>query len=406
MNDGSDQLLAKRFAALSSPLDDSDWLDVRRRAGLRRTHVWVALPVAAALAAILVGSALALYRDSIDFWSTAPAPERIVVDFHKMRTLGSALGSVGLGNDVIPGEARRITTFAIDGEPRGLFVAPTGEGGYCWRLHFVSSCGRTGQDRPALSAGWLESDHGGASWINGDFLDPEIARIELEYEDGTLAPVPFVWVTAPIDAGFFSFDVPPEHLPAGHRATAIRAFDEDGDELARQKLPFSDPRWENGPDGLPRAADRTQKRTLFDLRDHKGNPWTIVVAPAPGDRLCFAYNFGSGCFTPKFPRTNDQLHLNGGGVVSVCCAVGDGVATVELRYQDGTRTELTPVEGFLLYLIPPEHYRLGHRLERIAWLDAEGRKIASRAVQPDRRAVYPCSKEEEIDLGHGVRMCP
>lgn len=402
MIDAPDELLAERFASFSSPLDDSDWLDVRRRAGMRQRRAWLALPLAAIVAAILVGSALALYRESIDFWSADPAPERIVFDFHKLRVLGS----VGLGSDLLPDEARKVTSFEIDGKPRGLFVAPASAGGYCWRLHFVGSCGRTERDRPDFSAGWLESDHGGASWINGDFLDPEVARLELEYEDGILAPVPLVWVTAPIDAGFFSFDVPPEHLPAGHRVAVLRAFDEDGDELARQRFPFADPQWEDGPDGLPRVADRTHKRTLFDLRDHKGNPWSIVVAPASGERLCWAYNFGSGCFSPKFPRTNNQLNLKGGGVVSVCCAVGDGVATVVLRYQDGVRTELKPVEGFLLYLIPPEQYALGHRLEGIVLLDAEAREVGSRVVQPERRGVYPCTRDEEIDLGYGVTTCP
>jgi hypothetical protein len=402
MMDGSDQLLAERFAALPSPLDDSDWPDVRRRAGLARTRVWLVLPLAAALAAILVGSALALYRDSIDFWSAPAAPDRIVVDFHQMR----ARATIGLGPNVIPGEARRVTFFEIDGKPRGLFVAPTDEGGFCWRLHFIGSCGRTGRDRPSFSAGWLESDHGGAAWINGDFLEPEVRTIELEYEDEARAPVPFVWVTAPIDAGFFSFDVPPEHLPVGHRAAVLRAFNEDGDEVARQKFPFSDPRWEDGRDGLPRVADRTQKRTLFDFRDHRGTRWTLVVAPAPGERLCYAYNFGGGCLSPRFPATIDAMHLGGSNAYAVCCAVAEGVTKVVLRYQDDTRTELTPVAGFLLYVIPPEHYEPGHRLVQIAWLVAGGREVASRALQSDRTGVYPCAKDEEIDLGHGVTTCP
>ncbi len=402
MMDGSDRLLAERFAALPSALDDSDWPDVRRRAGLERNRAWLALPLAAALAAILVGSALALYRDAIDFWSAPPAPERIVVDFHQMR----ARATVGLGPNVIPGEARRVTFFEIDGTPRGLFVAPTDEGGYCWRLHFIGSCGRTGRERPSFSAGWLESDHGGAAWINGDFLDPEIRRIELEYEDGTLAPVPFVWVTSPIEAGFFSFEVPPEHLPAGHRATLIRAFGAEGDEIARQEFPFADPSWEDGPDGLPRIADRTQKRTLFDFHDHSGTRWTLVVAPAPGERLCYAYNFGGGCLSPKFPATIGGMGVTGGNVVRVCCAVAEDVATVVLRYQDGTRTDLKPVDGFLLYVVPPEQYARGHRVDEIVWLDAGDRELATRTMTPDQPGTYPCARDDKLDLGHGVEACP
>lgn len=118
-------------------------------------------------------------------------------------------------------------------------MAPTDNGGYCYRLHFIGSCGRTGRDQP-FNTGWLQSDHGGVAWISGNFHDPEIRRIEVEYEDGTTAPVPFVWVTAPIDAGFFSLDVPPEHLPAGHRASVVRAFDQGGGEIAHRNFSFAE----------------------------------------------------------------------------------------------------------------------------------------------------------------------
>jgi hypothetical protein len=404
MTDGSDQLLAARFAAISSPLDDSDWLDVRRRAGLRRGREWLALPVAAAVAVIVVGSALALYRDTIDFWSAPPAPERIIVDFEEMRARADV--GLGFGPNVIPGEARRVAFFELEGEQRPLFVVPTEDGGFCSRLHFHGSCGRILPTQPAFASGGLQSEHGRLDWISGHFLDADIRRIEVEYADGATVPVPFVWITAPIDAGFFAFDVPPDRETRDRGAAFVRAFDEDGDEIARSELPYDDPRWQTEPDGLPRIADRSQKRTLFDLRDHKGNPWTLVVAPAPEEKLCWAYNFGSGCFSPRFPRTNDQLGLKGGGVISVCCAVGDGVATVMLNFQDGTRMELEPIDGFLLGLVPSEHYAPGRRLERIVMLDADGREVASRAIDPTRRAVYPCAKEDELDLGHGITTCP
>jgi hypothetical protein len=234
MTDRSDPF-AERILALPSPPDDSDWLDVRRRAGSGRVRRWSALAVAAALTAILVGSALAFYRESVDFWSAPAAPERIVVDFQTMRRLAVP----GLGPNVIPGEARRVAGFVIDGEERGLFVAPTEDGGYCSRLHFIGSCGRTGRNQETFSFGFLESDSGGASWISGDFLDPDVTRIEVEYEDGSTSPVPFVWVTAPIDAGFYSLDVPQEHRRAGRRAVAVRAYDSGGTEVAARELPLA-----------------------------------------------------------------------------------------------------------------------------------------------------------------------
>ena len=102
MSDSADRLLAPRFAALANPVDDSDWLDVRRRARTRHGRRWLAVPLAAGLAALLAGSAFALYRELVDFHSSEPAPERIVIEFGRM----SVRASVGLGPEVEPGAAR------------------------------------------------------------------------------------------------------------------------------------------------------------------------------------------------------------------------------------------------------------------------------------------------------------
>lgn len=50
-------VLLERFAALADPTDDSDWLDVRRRA--RRTRRRIALPIAAAAAVLVAAAAVA-----------------------------------------------------------------------------------------------------------------------------------------------------------------------------------------------------------------------------------------------------------------------------------------------------------------------------------------------------------
>lgn len=50
-------ILLERFAALADPADDSDWLDVRRRA--RRAHVRVSVAAAAAAALVAVAATVA-----------------------------------------------------------------------------------------------------------------------------------------------------------------------------------------------------------------------------------------------------------------------------------------------------------------------------------------------------------
>ena len=231
MNDPPNEFLAARFAAVANPLDDSDWLDVRRRAESRRRHRWLTLPLAAAVGVLLVGSALAFYGRVVDFLSAEPAPERIVIEFDK---LGAVVRGAGLGPNVISSEARKITSLVVDGEPRPLYVAPTSDGGFCWQWHFVGKCGRIRPDEPSVGTGWLEGEHGGARLVFGHVLDSSIQRLELEYEDGLRTDIPLVWVTAPIDAGFYQFEVPPEHLLVGHRTALIRALDEGGNEVARK----------------------------------------------------------------------------------------------------------------------------------------------------------------------------
>jgi hypothetical protein len=398
-------ILAERFSAVEHPAENPNWLEVRRRAGSPRRRGWLLVPLAAAIAVVAIGSALGL-RQIVDFLSAEPAPERVVVQFGQV----SVRSGIDIGPGIDASEARKITEATFRGKRHALFVAPTEDGGFCWMWEKLNgSCGRTAvmhATSQPLSAGWLDSTSGGPARVTGHVLDPAVARLEVRYEDGRRDQVRVVWVSPPIDAGFFLFETPPEHLRVGHRAKALVALDDDDKEVARQPFRFADPRWDSGPDGLPKLADRTRKRTLFDFRDHDGRRWTLVTAPAPGERLCWAYNGGGGCISPKFPPIVGGMGVQPGESVNVCCAVGPDVATVELRYEDGARTPLKPVDGFLLYVIPPAHYAVGHRLESLAWLDAAGRETASRSFDTKRPGIYPCEEAAKKELGYGVRICP
>jgi hypothetical protein len=398
--------LAEQFAALANPVDDSDWLDVRRRARGKSRRALV-LPLVAVVAVLAVASAFALERHLVDFFAAEPAPERVVLHFEQLEARSVAFH--GAGPAPISGEARKVLEATIDGERRSLFVAPTEDGGFCWVVpELQGSCGRTGHRRtaPTLGVVWLEGERGPAL-LSGHVLDQGVERLELAFEDGSREDVPLAWVSAPIDAGFYVFEVARRHLSEGERAQELVALARDGDVLARHRFTYSDPAFEPGPDGLSHDADRARKRVLFSFDDHRGKRWTLVTAPAPGGRLCYAHNGGGGCVSHRFPPTIDGMGIQGGGEWAiVCCAVSDDVATVELRYQDGTRTTLRPVGGFLLHVIAPEHYVRGRRLREIAWRDASGRQLARRVVRADVRGVYPCARKDEVDVGAGVRVCP
>jgi hypothetical protein len=297
-------------------------------------------------------------------------------------------------------------SLELDGAIRSLYVAPTGEGGFCWAWEGrFAGCGRTHPDQRLLGVSYLESSMG-PTMVAGHVLSREIERLELRYEDGRTADVPFTWVSAPIDAGFYAFVVAPVTPREGARAETLTAFGDDDERVSRHVFRYQDPRWETGPDGLPRVADRTKKKTLFDFRDESGRRWTLVVAPAPGERLCYAYNGGGGCNSPEFPNSRRLSAQGGGPTVNVCCTVAPKTARVELLYEDGERSLLRPVDGFLLTTIPASHYPLGHRLEAIVERDSGGAVVARHDVPTTTRGVYPCAKEDAIELGYDVTICP
>jgi hypothetical protein len=86
--------------------------------------------------------------------------------------------------------------------------------------------------------------------------------------------------------------------------------------------------------------------------------------------------------------------------------VGDHVASVELRFQDGDKIELPAAEGYVLGEVPARHYPPGHRLDLAVARDAAGVEVGRKNFDPTSRSIYPCAREDEIDLGLGVTTCP
>jgi hypothetical protein len=377
------------------------WDEVLQRASVRRRVLVLAF--AAGLAAVLIGAGGAFHREVVDFFSADPAPEPIRLDFAKM----GARADLMIGPGHATHEARQVASFPVDGKLRPLWVAPMESGGFCYRWHTFGSCGRLPHQAEVVKLG-MGGQMGpyGQNWIVGHISDPNVHRLELEYADGERVELPYVWVSPPIDAGFTAFQVPEERQREGRHAVAVLGYGSDGNVVERRALPGpNDPRWEAGPDGLPRIADRTKKRTLFDFRDETGAHWTLIVAPAPEDKLCYAYNRGGGCVSPKFPAT--PLSVQGGGkTVIVCCTVTESVTSVELLFQDGERIEAEPVDGFLLYALPSERYPRGKRLEAIVSRDASGREVDRVKVKPDSLGVYPCKPGEELKFEYGQSICP
>ena len=260
MADHESTPLAERFAALVTTTDDSDWREVERRAYAPRGHtrLWLAAAAAVLLAAAIAVAtpALGLGGKLVQLFSSGePAPTRIVRSFETM-DVGAP---PGMETRVIAGETRK--AFEADvgfGLEAVVWVAPTRLGGYCThvelRLNGEPKGGGAGclSDRNSLSRLPEERRHfsigkiipgpitregrllRGPFILDGDVWNRAATHVELRFDDGEQDRVPVIWVTKPIDAGFFLYSVPSTHWADGHEPAVAILRDKDGRELARQ----------------------------------------------------------------------------------------------------------------------------------------------------------------------------
>lgn len=246
----SEHLIRERFSIFVNRGDDSDWADVRRRAGRgRRRSRLLVLAVLAAAAVAIAAPALGLSGKIVHlFGSSEPAPARVEESFASL-DVGAP---PGMATGVIAEQTRKVLDQPIGDEKRAvLWIAPTKVGGFCMTLGLgrVDSAphelgGGCDHDRAlpfslGLSAPGPISRTGkvlrGPILFSGSALIDEGRTVAFEFEDGKQATVPVVWVSEPIDAGFFVYAVPEEHWVEGRRPTMATLKDDEGKALARQQ---------------------------------------------------------------------------------------------------------------------------------------------------------------------------
>jgi len=402
-------------AILSAGPDDDNWGDVIRRAKRARRRQGVyGVVLLTALVVIGVASAYALGHPIVDFNTAEKGPTKVVNDFGSMEVGAPE----GMAPGVLPEQARRIPGLYLDGKPYNLYVAPTRQGGFCATNGCISDRS-TLVGRISVTTEGFPSKAGvvGVSRISGEFIEEGGERLELSYQDGTRDEVPFVWVTAPIDAGFFVFAIPEAHRVSAARPVRVTLFDKDGKELAGDPIAdMPDPSEITGTMhslpgfphlSVPNEAIWEKRRQLFDLRADDGARVGLWVAPGRDGGTCVWTTQSEGCSPPGKVEKAPTLALGfqGGGThVNLGDRVGEGVVKVEASFEDGDTVELTPKEGYLIWPIPSRHYPLGHRLEELVALDAAGQAIAKQRVSTTAPALYPCEKPK--DYGYDVQMCP
>jgi hypothetical protein len=405
---------------LAAGPDDGDWGDVVRRASRarRRRRASVVLTVVAVFG-LGIAAAYASGHPIVDFSKAPKGPRTVVDDFGSLEVGAPA----GMAPGVLPHEARRITAVTIDGKQHVLWVAPTNKGGFCEQWSGLIGGCRVGRDAPYPAglqvSGMYQADpKKGTSLVvqGGSFLQSAGAKLELAYEDGTSDDMPFVWVTEPIEAGFYLFRVPSAHRVAGHRPKSVRLYDSAGQLL--DSKPANDAGADltglelnlhsapgYSPLSVPTGAIWEQRRQLFDLRADDGSRIGLWVAPSRTGEICYWSNQSGGCTGPGEKTPALALGFSGAAThVTLCCTVGPSVVRVEAQFEDGDRVALTPKEGYLVWPIPSRHYPRGHRMAELVAFDATGRKIARQPLDTRAAGLYPCARPK--DLGYGVSMCP
>jgi len=394
--------------------DDADWGDVVRRARrVRRRRLLATGLAVATIVSLGIGAAYGFGHPIVDFGSAPKGPRTVVNDFGSLEVGAPE----GMAPGVLPDEARRITTVTIEDKKHVLWVAPTKRGGFCdqWSDFF----GGCRADRHERFAERIDVTYGGSGpdFLGGSFFQSATARLEVAYADGTRDDIPFVWVTAPIDAGFYLFRVPDAHRVDGHRPTEMRLYDAGGrllrsqplEHLSLDVLNLNAHRLPGYPLlSVPREAIWEQRRQLFDLRADDGDRIGLWVAPSRSGGTCMWTNQGLGCTRAGEQSKEPTIGLGFSGAathVTLCCTVGQGVVRVEARFEDGDRIDLPPPkEGYLVWPIPARHYPLGHRLDELVAFDSSDRQIATRQLKTNTAGLYPCAKPKQ--LGYGVSMCP
>jgi hypothetical protein len=394
-------------------------LDHRNRLARRpvgRRAVLLATLGLLALVVVVAAAAYALGHPVINFGKAQKGTRKVVDDFGSMQV---GAPSPAMAPGVLPHEARAITSVRIDGKVHTLYVAPTKKGGFCYQWsHLTGGCRANRHDKLArhIDVGGMGGPHG-MTVLNGSFFQAAGERLQVEYADGQENEIPFVWVTAPIDAGFYLYRVPDAHRLAGHQPVGVTLYDAANHVIDREQVLDGEPpdfvshRLDGYPPLMvPTKAEWAKRTQLFAVRADDGARIGLWIAPERGGGTCMWTNQASSCTNVGHPVHGSipplaTLGFQGGGKhVNLCCGVSKTIARVEARFADGDRIELTPKEGYLVWPIPARHYPLGHRLAELVGFNSAGQEIATRRITGSQRGLYPCT--EPKNYGYGVRMCP
>jgi hypothetical protein len=264
--DQEDLILSREFrVATDIGAPQPSWSDIEARASRfslhrPRKHFKLILACAVVLLAAACGASIVAVRTV--YFKSAPRPFQSAI--YSFASIGGPPGTPANKPSVVA-EPRRVLTLALsNGATDALWVAPTVDGNYCFDTQEVigdpdaigtgldwggmsdnPGCGK--HDR-ALDVGYdikipAKSSHGRFLILGGSGLR-NAGSMEVRYEDGSSTSAPTVYVTSPVDASFFMFEIPIIHAVRGHRPKELILRARGGSILASDREVFSN-LWRN-----------------------------------------------------------------------------------------------------------------------------------------------------------------
>jgi hypothetical protein len=350
---------------------------------LSRRGFGLALAMTVILILLVAGVAFTFGLPVLDFGQAQKAPpeSRVVKNFAVL----DQGAPPGMATDVIPNETRKVATFG----DATLWVAPTKQGGFCTDLGGEGGCDRLGT--VPLNVDWAiersrptpesERAFGGlpvVDQVSGYVNARWASGLEIRFEDGDVIRPHVVWVSKPIEAGFFLQPIPVAHRQPGHLISAIVALNNDGKLVASESL------------GRNRSADPPADAILDQAKqmaviDTGEGPVVLTAAPTRYEGRCAWLEFGSEAIPvmPCLPKGYENqaalglaVHALGGrSILAGEC----GYHAVELVHQDGSSRTVDCTDGIVFTELTQ-----ADETGQVRALDQEGRPLPGSTISVAR----------------------
>ncbi len=296
-----------------------------------------------AVVALIAAPALALRFGVIDFSNAEPASPRVVKQFFSL----SEGAPKGMDPQAIAGETRLV------GEVGGhtLWVAPTKPGGLCYEWSRGSGgCDALGT--VPLSVSWASDeapDPGSRRSFDGvdGFVRTRWANdVEIKLDDGSTVHPQVLWISPPINAGFFFY-----RAPAGRTIESVLA-------LKDNKVMTADTYGTGALPGPHPFADLSKRKELARIETADGVA-TLWVAPTATEGRCTWLQFHNEeiAVVPCLPKRYEHqaalvlaVHTIAGHLV---LAGECGYSAIEFLHPDGSSRRTECMDGVVFTELNP-----------------------------------------------------